>query len=297
VGDYDNDDSMICHHRASRAALPQTTATHLHRCTQEAGSPAPELSTSATWVVNTRRRLDLVVATMCNDAGDHLYCTLDGKKQILLHPNPTNTAPGSAQSRTAREDLRKKAGLGEPTSKTRAIAVLDYDNDGCPICFFPTHAAQQTVSNNATAPFPKKDQSRIAFSETASRARMGVMPLTTITPPSQLMITNLSNQMLSLITTRVKGLFVDKRRNPRSDAPHFSPSSSAAFFSTTPDAARHFRRQRHIDPEIQKVQANVQIRMPPHLPQFRKGKFQESNRYDGRRLYHASRRRAAYATA
>jgi hypothetical protein len=92
------------------------------------------------------------------------------------------------------------------------------------------------------------------------------------------MITNFSNQMLSLYHNEGKGLFVDEAPQSAIGRATLLTLGFGCFFfdydlDGWPDI---FIANGHIDPEIQKVQANVKYAMPPHL--FRnlgKGKFEE----------------------
>jgi len=92
------------------------------------------------------------------------------------------------------------------------------------------------------------------------------------------MITNFSNQMLSLYHNEGKGLFVDEAPQSAIGRATLLTLGFGCFFfdydlDGWPDI---FIANGHIDPEIQRVQANVKYAMPPHL--FRnlgKGKFEE----------------------
>jgi hypothetical protein len=92
------------------------------------------------------------------------------------------------------------------------------------------------------------------------------------------MITNFSNQMLSLYHNEGKGLFVDEApQSAIGRATLLTLGFGCFFFDYDLDGWQDiFVANGHIDPEIQKVQANVKYAMPPHL--FRnlgKGKFEE----------------------
>jgi hypothetical protein len=99
-----------------------------------------------------------------------------------------------------------------------------------------------------------------------------------------LMITNFSNQMLSLYHNEGKGLFVDEAPQSAIGRATLLTLGFGCFFfdydlDGWPDI---FIANGHIDPEIQKVQANVKYAMPPHL--FRnlgKGKFEEVTKLMG----------------
>jgi hypothetical protein len=290
VGDYDNDgfDDLFV------TALGQSRLFHNNGngtftdVTQKAGlSGSRELSTSAAWVdYDKDGRLDLVVGNYVQWTQEtDLYCTLDGK-------NKSYCTPESYKGTSARlwhnrgdgtfEDVTQKAGLAEPTSKTMGIAVLDYDNDGWPDLLFSNDTQPNKLyRNNGNGTFSEKGViAGVAFSEDGvARAGMGVdaADYDHSGHPS-LMITNFSNQMVSLYHNEGKGLFVDEAPQSAIGRATLLTLGFGCFFfdydlDGWPDI---FIANGHIDPEIQKVQANVKYAMPPHL--FRnlgKGKFEE----------------------
>jgi hypothetical protein len=93
-----------------------------------------------------------------------------------------------------------------------------------------------------------------------------------------LLITNFANQMLSLYHNEGTGLFVDEAPQSEIGRASLLTLGFGCFFfdydlDGWPDV---FVANGHIDPDIQRVQANVKYAMPPHL--FRnlgKGKFEE----------------------
>ena len=290
VGDYDNDgfDDLFV------TALGQSRLFHNNGngtftdVTQKAGLSGPrELSTSAAWVdYDKDGRLDLVIGNYVQWTQEtDLYCTLDGK-------NKSYCTPESYKGTSARlwhnrgdgtfEDVTQKAGLAEPTSKTMGIAVLDYDNDGWPDLLFSNDTQPNKLyRNNGNGTFSEKGViAGVAFSEDGvARAGMGVdgFYYDHSGHPS-LMITNFSNQMVSLYHNEGKGLFVDEAPQSAIGRATLLTLGFGCFFfdydlDGWPDI---FIANGHIDPEIQKVQANVKYAMPPHL--FRnlgKGKFEE----------------------
>jgi hypothetical protein len=290
VGDYDNDgfDDLYV------TALGQSRLFHNNHngtftdVTQKAGlSGARELSTSAAWVdYDKDGRLDLVVGNYVQWTPEaDLYCTLDGKSKSYCTPESyKGTAARLWHNRGdgTFEDVTQKAGLGEPTSKTMGIAVLDYDNDGWPDLLFSNDTQPNKLyRNNGNGTFSEKGViAGIAFSEDGvARAGMGVdaADYDHSGYPS-VMITNFSNQMLSLYHNEGKGLFVDEAPQSAIGRATLLTLGFGCFFfdydlDGWPDI---FIANGHIDPEIQKVQANVKYAMPPHL--FRnlgKGRFEE----------------------
>jgi hypothetical protein len=290
VGDYDNDgydDLFVTAVGQSRLFHNNGNGTFTD-VTQKAGLMGPkEFSTSAAWVdYDKDGRLDLVVANYVQWSieGD-LYCTLDGKSKSYCTPESyKGTAVRLWHNRGdgTFENATKKAGLGDPTSKTLGIAILDYDNDGWPDLLFSNDTQPNKLyRNNGNGTFTEKAvQAGVAFSEDGvARAGMGVDAADydrSGTPG--LLITNFSNQMISLYHNEGKGLFVDEA--PRSEigrATLLTLGFGCFFFDYDLDGWPDiFIDNGHIDSDIQRVQPNVKYAMPPHV--FRnlgKGNFQE----------------------
>jgi hypothetical protein len=290
VGDYDNDgydDLFVTAYGQSHLFHNNGNGTFTD-VTQKAGLSGPkEFSTSAAWVdYDKDSRLDLVVGNYVQWTPEtDLYCTLDGKSKSYCTPESykgTSVRLWHNRGDGTFEDATQKAGLGEPTSKTLGVAVLDYDNDGWPDLLFSNDTQPNKLyRNNGNGTFTEKAVvAGVAFSEDGvARAGMGVdaSDYDHSGYPS-LLITNFSNQMLSLYHNEGKGLFVDEA--PRSEigrASLLTLGFGCFFFDYDLDGwADVLVANGHIDADIQRVQANVKYAMPPHV--FRndgKGKFQE----------------------
>src|SRR5216684_810412 len=256
--------------------------------TQKAGLQGlKEFSTSAAWVdYDKDGHLDLVVGNYVQWTPEtDLYCTLDGKSKSYCTPESykgTSVRLWHNRGNGAFEDVTQKAGLGEPTSKTLGVAVLDFDNDGWPDLLFSNDTQPNKLyRNNGNGTFTEKAVvAGIAFSEDGvARAGMGVDAADyDHSGFRSLLITNFSNQMLSLYHNEGKGLFVDEA--PRSEigrASLLTLGFGCFFFDYDLDGWPDVLvANGHIDADIQRVQANVKYAMPPHL--FRnlgKGQFEE----------------------
>jgi hypothetical protein len=293
VGDYDNDgydDLFISAMGQSRLFHNNGNGTFTD-VTQKAGLMGPkEFSTSAAWVdYDKDGKLDLVVANYVQWSLDgDLYCTLDGKSKSYCTPESyKGTAVRLWHNRGdgTFEDVTKKAGLGDATSKTLGVALLDYDNDGWPDLLFSNDTQPNKLyRNNGNGTFTEKAVvAGVAFSEDGvARAGMGVDAVDyDRSGATSLLITNFSNQMLSLYHNEGKGLFVDEA--PRSEigrASLLTLGFGCFFFDYDLDGWPDiFIANGHIDSDIQRVQPNVKHAMPPHL--FRnmgKGDFVEVTR-------------------
>jgi len=290
VGDYDNDgydDLFVTAYGQNRLFHNNGNGTFTD-VTEKAGLMGPkEFSTSAAWVdYDKDGRLDLVVANYVQWSPEKdLYCTLDGKTKSYCTPESyKGTAVRLWHNRGdgTFEDAAQKAGLGDATSKTLGVAVLDYDNDGWPDLIFANDTQPNKLyRNNGNGTFTEKAVvAGVAFSEDGvARAGMGVdaADYDHSGYPS-LLITNFSNQMISLYHNEGKGLFVDEA--PRSEVGRASLLTlgfGCFFFDYDLDGWPDLLvANGHIDADIQRVQANVKYAMPPHL--FRntgRGKFVE----------------------
>ena len=297
VGDYDNDgfDDLFV------TALGQSHLFHNNGngtftdVTQKAGLLGPkDFSTSAAWVdYDKDGNLDLVVANYVQwSIESDLYCTLDGKSKSYCTPESYTGASVRLWHNRGNgtfEDVTQKAGLGDPTSKTLGIAVLDYDNDGWPDLLLSNDAQPNKLyRNNGNGTFTEKAVvAGVAFSEDGvARAGMGVDAADYDHSGSpSILITNFSNQMLSLYHNEGRGLFVDEA--PRSEigrASLLTLGFGCFFFDYDLDGWPDiFIANGHIDSGIERVQPNVKYAMPPHL--FRnagKGNFQEVTQSLGR---------------
>jgi hypothetical protein len=290
VGDFDNDDfddlfitalgqSHLFHNNGNGTFTEVTTT---------AGMWGPsEFSTSAAWVDYDRDgKLDLVVANYVRwSEQTDLYCTLDGAHKSYCTPESykgTSVRLWHNLGNGKFEDATQKAGLGDPTSKSLGITVLDYNADGWPdILIANDTQPNKLYLNKKDGTFEERGvPSGIAFSEDGvARAGMGAdaADYDRSGHPS-VIISNFANQMVSLYHNEGNGLFVDEAPQSEVGRATLVTLGFGCFFfdydnDSWPDI---FVADGHIEDQIERVQKRVSYAEPSHL--FRNlggGKFQE----------------------
>ncbi len=297
VGDYDNDgfDDIFV------TALGQSHLFHNNGngtftdVTKSAGMWGPnEFSTSAAWVDYDRDgKLDLVVANYVQwSEQTDLYCTIDGAHKSYCTPESYKGASVRLWHNLGGgkfEDATQKAGLGDPTSKSLGIAILDYNGDGWPdILIANDTEPNKLYLNKRDGTFEERGVSAgIGFSEDGiARAGMGVDAADyDRSGHASVLITNFANQMVSLYHNEGNGLFVDEA--PQSEvgrATLVTLGFGCFFFDYDNDGWQDvFVADGHIEDGIERVQKRVSYAEPAHL--FRNlggGKFAEVTAQMGR---------------
>jgi hypothetical protein len=279
VGDYDNDgyDDLFI------TALGQSRLFHNNHngsftdVTRQAGLWGPnEFSTSAAWFDYDRDgKLDLLVANYVQwSEKSDLYCTLDGAHKSYCTPESYHGASVKLWHNLGNgkfEDVTAKSGLFDNSSKTLGVSILDYDNDGWPdIALANDTQPNKLYRNNGNGTFSERAvQAGIAFSEDGvARAGMGVdsADYDRSGRPS-LLISNFSNQMISLYHNEGKGLFLDEAQRSEIGKDSLLTLGFACFFydydlDGWPDI---FIADGHIEPDVELVQKRIKYRQPPHL--------------------------------
>ena len=290
VGDYDNDgyDDLFV------SAVGQSRLFHNNRngtftdVTQKASmAGVQEFSTSAAWIDYDRDgKLDLIVANYVQwSPKQDIYCSLDGKRKSYCTPESYKGASIRVWHNLGNgkfENATPKLGLLDMTSKTLGIAVLDYNNDGWPdfVLSNDTQPNKLYVNDKGTRFSEVAVTTGIAYSEEGlARAGMGVdaADYDHSGNPS-ILISNFSNQMISLFHNEGHGLFVDVA--PTSEIGRDSLLTlgfGCFFFDYDLDGWLDiFVANGHIEDQIENIQKRVRYAEPPHLfHSLGNGKFTE----------------------
>lgn len=278
AGDYDNDGRIDVY-------VTSLDGDRLYRnegggkfrdVTKTAGIANASFGTSAAWVdYDKDGRLDLFVANYVQwTPQTDLRCTLDGATKSYCTPE---SYPGTSSKlyRNAGggrfDDVTGRSGVGDPTSKSLGISILDFDGDGWPDLFVANDTQPNKLyRNNRNGTFTDVGlRSGVAYSEEGiARGAMGVDAADyDRSGRPHLLVGNFSNQMLGLYHNEGNGLFVDEA--PRSTVGRASLLSLAFgvfFFDYDLDGwSDIFAANGHIEEEIGRVQPKVQYRQPPLL--------------------------------
>src|SRR4029078_2081007 len=176
-------------------------------------------SASAAWFdYDTDGKLDLYVANYVQwTVATDVTCMLDGKRKSYCTPESYKGASGTLYHNRGNgtfEDVTRKAGLYDPASKALGVAMIDYDGDGWMDLFIANDTQPNRLyRNRGNGTFEAVAVTAgVAFDEGGvARSGMGVdaADYDDSGRPS-LVIGNFSNQMMSLYTNEVNGLFVDE---------------------------------------------------------------------------------------
>lgn len=244
--------------------------------TKAAGVADAGFSTSALWFdYDNDGKLDLVVSHYVDWSIDKdLFCTLDGKNKSYCTPesykgqSPTlyhNRGDGTF------EDVTKRAGLFDATSKGLGVAMLDFDGDGWMDVFVANDTQPNRLyRNKGNGTFTDVAMGAgVAFSEAGvARAGMGVdaTDYDGSGRPS-LIIGNFSNEMMALYHNEGTGLFIDEAPTSTIGRASLLTLTFGCFFfdfdlDGRPDI---FAANGHVADDIERVQARVKYAERPHL--------------------------------
>jgi hypothetical protein len=289
VGDYDNDGNDDIY-------VTALDGNHLFRnlgngkfadVTARAGVRDPGFATGAIWFdYDNDGRLDLYVSHYVEwSAATDQSCSLDTKNKSYCTPELYKGQSGTLfhnKGNGVFEDVTKKAGLYDPTSKSLGIALIDVDNDGWMDLFVANDTqANKLYRNNHNGTFTEMAlEAGVAYSDAGKkRAGMGTDAEDyDLTGRQSLVIGNFTNESLSLYHNDGSGLFSDNSVASGIASPSASSLTFSAFFfdydlDGLPDI---FAVNGHVADDISVVQPTIHYAEPPML--FRNkgnGKFDD----------------------
>jgi hypothetical protein len=221
VADYDNDgfEDIYITTVGSNHLFHNLGNGKFADVTLKAGVADPGFATSAVWFdYDNDGKLDLFVTHYIDwSIAKDQYCTLDNKNKSYCTPQ---TYKGESSTLFHNkgdgtfENVTKRAGLHDPTSKSLGVAMMDYDNDGWMDLFVTNDTEPNKLyHNNHNGTFTDVAvQVGVAFSESGRvRAGMGVDAGDYDGSGWQsLVIGNFTNESISLYRNDGSGLFVDE---------------------------------------------------------------------------------------
>jgi hypothetical protein len=244
--------------------------------TARAGVGDQAFSTSALWFDYDRDgRLDLFVGRYVEWSIDKdLFCSLNGRTKSYCTPESykgqspvlyRNKGDGTF------ENVTRKAGLYDPTSKLLGVALIDYDGDGV-LDLFAANDTQpnRLYRNKGDGTFADVGlMAGVAFNEAGvARAGMGVDAADYDGSGRQsLIIGNFSNEMMALYSNEGNGLFIDEA--PASTIGRASLlrlTFACFFFDFDLDGMLDiFAANGHVADDIATVQPTITYAQPAHL--------------------------------
>jgi len=277
AADFDNDGKVDLYIAALGGNhLFRNTGGKFTDVTATAGVASGGFSTSALWFdYDADGKLDLFVAHYVDWSMEKdLFCTLDGKNKSYCTPESYKGQSATLfhnRGNGTFEDVTKKAGLYDPTSKGLGVAMLDFDGDGRVDLFVANDTQPNRLyKNNGNGTFTDVAMGAgVAFSEAGiARAGMGVdaSDYDGSGRPS-LIIGNFSNEMMALYHNEGTGLFIDEA--PASEigrASLLTLTFGCFFFDYDLDGRPDiFAANGHVADDIERVQSRVRYAQRPHL--------------------------------
>jgi hypothetical protein len=289
VGDYDNDgrDDIYITAVGSNHLFRNLGHGKFADVTAKAGVADPGFSSSAVWFdYDNDGKLDLFVAHYIEwSIETDQYCSLDNKNKSYCTPQRykgQSTALFQNQGNGTFENVTRRAGLYDPTSKSLGVAMLDYDNDGWMDLFVSNDTEPNKLyHNNHNGTFTDiAIAAGIAYGDAGTvRAGMGTDAADYDNSGWQsLVIGNFTNEGMALYHNDGSGLFTDEA--PTTGIARISTKSltfGTFFFDYDLDGLPDLLAVNgHVSDDVSVVQPNLRYAQPPHL--FRnlgKKKFEE----------------------
>jgi len=278
IADYDNDgrdDVYITALEGDRLFHNEGTGK-FRDVTRAAGIQNASFGTSAAWLDYDRDgKVDLFVANYVEwKPQNDLWCSLDGSTKSYCTPESYKGTRSKLYHNLGGgrfEEVGERAGVGDRTSKSLGITVLDYNGDGWPDLFVANDTQPNKLYRNlANGAFHEEGMTAgVAYGEDGvARGAMGVDAADyDRSGRPHLLVGNFSNQMLGLYHNEGNGLFVDEAPSSAVGRASLLSLAFGVFFldydlDGYPDI---FAANGHIEDEIGRVQPKVSYREAPLL--------------------------------
>jgi len=240
--------------------------------TAASGIQNANFGTSAAWLDYDRDgKVDLFVANYVQwNAKADLWCSLDGATKSYCTPE-SYKGTRSRLFHNLGNGRFQDVGIGDATSKSLGVTVLDYNQDGWPDLFVANDTQPNKLYRNLQNGTFKEEgmQAGVAYGEDGvARGAMGADAADYDgSGRPHLLVGNFSNQMLGLYHNEGNGLFVDEAPSSTvGRASLLSLTFSTFFFDYDLDGRPDiFAANGHIEEEIGRVQPKVSYREIPLL--------------------------------
>jgi enediyne biosynthesis protein E4 len=289
VGDFDNDgrDDIYITALGGNYLFRNLGGGRFADVTTTAHVKDSGFSTGAVWFdYDNDGKLDLFVSHYVDwsEATDQ-FCTLDGKNKSYCTPELYKGQSGTLFHNLGHgvfENVTKKAGLYDPSSKSLGVALIDYDDDGWLDLFVANDTQPNKLyRNNHNGTFTESAfASGVAFSD-AGKARAGMGADAAdydLSGHYGLVIGNFTNESLSLYDNDGSGLFTDKSIASGIEGPSAKSLTFSAFFfdydlDGLPDI---FAANGHVADDVSVTQPSLKYAEPPLLFRNRgAGRFED----------------------
>ncbi|MFL6447643.1 MAG: CRTAC1 family protein [Bryobacteraceae bacterium] len=288
VADYDNDGRPDVYITALEGdhLFHNEGSNRFRDVTASSAIRNSNFGTSAAWFDYDRDgKADLFVANYIEwTPATDFWCSMDGSTKSYCTPESSKGAPSRLFHNLGNgkfEEVGKKAGIADPTSKSLGVSILDVDNDGWPDIFVANDTQPNKLyRNNHNGTFTEGGVAAgVAYGEDGvARGAMGVDVSDYDRSGHQhLLVGNFSNQMLGLYHNEGSGLFVDEAPSSSVGRSSLLNLTFGVFFvdfdlDGYPDI---FAANGHTEVEIERIQPKVKYKESPLM--FRnlgKGRFE-----------------------
>ena len=274
VADYDNDglpDVYITALEGDRLFHNEGHG-HFRDVTAASGIHNANFGTSAAWFDFDRDgKADLIVANYVQwTPQTDVRCSLDGKTKSYCTPESYKGESLRLYHNLGNgkfEEVTKKAGLGDPASKSLGIVVFDYNGDHWPDLFIANDTQPNKLyRNNKNGSFTEEGlQAGVAYGDDGkARGAMGADAADYDRSGKQhLLVGNFSRQMLGVYHNE-GGLFVDTApQTVVGQASLLSLTWGAFFFDYDLDGFPDiFAANGHLEPDINRTQSDMFFKQP-----------------------------------